>query len=154
MDLGYKCKSYLSLRSNIGGEDLSSPVGVAANDVSWSLVLAYLSAWTMTLKRMRLTNNISGVGSVAGKDGSIGAWGGSTSNLGSSLPDDLGKVTGSRAVSWLAEVVKSYLSAFSPIQFNGRRTILVGPWVESFLDIVTTSNTSSDVLSVRSSAIH
>jgi hypothetical protein len=73
MNLGYKCKSYLSLRSDIGGEDLSSPVGVAANDVSWSLVLAYLSAWTMTLKRMRLTNNISGVGSVAGKDSSIGA---------------------------------------------------------------------------------
>jgi hypothetical protein len=70
MDLGYKCTSYLSLRSDIGGEDLSSPVGVAANDVSWSLILAYLSAWTMTLKRMRLTNDIS---PVTGEDGSIGA---------------------------------------------------------------------------------
>ena len=40
MNLGYKCESYLSLRSDIGGKDLSSPVGVAANDVSWSLVLA------------------------------------------------------------------------------------------------------------------
>jgi hypothetical protein len=63
-------------------------------------------------------------------------------------------VTGSRAVSWLAEVVESYLSAFSPIQFNGRHTVLVGPGVESFLDVVTTSNTSSDVLSVRSSTDH
>ena len=109
MNLGYKSKSYLSLRSDIGGEDLSSPVWVAANDVSWSLVLAYLSAWTMTLKRMRLTNNISGVGPVTGKDGSIGTRSGGTSNLGGSLPNDLGKVTGSRAVPWLAEVVESYL---------------------------------------------
>jgi hypothetical protein len=40
MNLGYKCKDYLSLRTDIGGEDLSSPVGVAAHDVSRSLVLA------------------------------------------------------------------------------------------------------------------
>ena len=40
INLGYKCKSYLSLRSDIGGEELSSPIGVAANNVSWSLVLA------------------------------------------------------------------------------------------------------------------
>jgi len=58
---------------------------------------------------MRLTNNVSGVGAVAGEDGSIGTRSGSTSNLGSSLPDDLGEVSGSRAVSRLAEVVESYL---------------------------------------------
>ena len=58
---------------------------------------------------MRLTNNVSGVGPVAGKDGSVGTRSGSTSNLGGSLPDDLSEVTGSRAVSWLAEVVESYL---------------------------------------------
>ena len=58
---------------------------------------------------MRLTNNVSGVGPVAGEDGPISAGSGSTSNLGGSLPDDLGEVTGSRAVSWLAEVVESYL---------------------------------------------
>jgi hypothetical protein len=63
-------------------------------------------------------------------------------------------VTCSRAISWLAEVVKSYLSAFSRIQFNGRRTILVSPRVEGFLDVVTTSDASSDILTVRSSAIH
>lgn len=32
--------SNLNLRSDVGSKELSGPVGVAANDVSWSLVLA------------------------------------------------------------------------------------------------------------------
>ena len=38
--LGYRCESYLSLRSDVGSEELSSSGGITANDVSWSLVLA------------------------------------------------------------------------------------------------------------------
>lgn len=62
---------------------------------------------------VELTDDVSGVSSVAGKDGSICAGGSGTSDLGSCLPNDLGKVTGSRAISWLAEVVESYLSVFN-----------------------------------------
>jgi hypothetical protein len=58
-------------------------------------------------EEVELTDDVSGVGPVAGKDGSIGAGGGGTSDLGSSLPDDLGKVASGRAVTWLAEVVES-----------------------------------------------
>ena len=95
MNLVYRCKSYLSLRSDVGSEELSSSGGITANDVSWSLVLAWRSVWNMIWTRIRLTNNVSGVGPVAGKDGSVGTRSGSTSNLGGALPDDLGEVTGS-----------------------------------------------------------
>ena len=40
MNLEYRYKRYLSLRSDIGGKVLNGPGWVAANDVSRSLVLA------------------------------------------------------------------------------------------------------------------
>jgi hypothetical protein len=59
-------------------------------------------------KEGRRTDNIGRVGTVAGEDRVVGAGSGGTSNLGGSLPDNLGKVTSSGRVAWQGKVVQSY----------------------------------------------
>jgi hypothetical protein len=57
-----------------------------------------------TSRRVR-TDNVGRVGTVAAEDGTVGTGSGGASDLGSSLPYDLGKVSSTGCVTWEGKVV-------------------------------------------------
>lgn len=132
-----------NLRTDVGPEDLGSPVGITANDITRSLILAYSLA-QIKRKGKGLANNISRVGPVTSEDRSVRTGCRSTSDLGSTLPYNLGKVAGSGTISWLVEVVEGYLSVLEDVE-EVVRTVFIGPCVEGTIDIVSTSNTSGAI---------
>ena len=97
------------LGTDVGPEDLGSPVGITADDITRSLILAYSLA-QIRRKGGGHTNDISRIGPVSSEDCSVRTGSRSTSDLGSTLPYDLGKVTGSGTVPGLVEVIEGYLS--------------------------------------------